>query len=183
MTVFSGAEQAVQLRPVHLFTIYLDTATIRISDAHKELRWGGDTWLAGGHALGFTGLEETSALEVTTVTISLSAVDQSFISLLLAQHFIDRRVTIHLALLDEDDRLTIAPRLQFDGRVDSPVIADDPVNGKSVIALSATNHWVDFERVPGRHTNGPEQRLYYAGDKGFDFIPQLVSKVLLWGRT
>ena len=66
--------------------------------------------------------------------------------------------------------------------MDTPVISDDPVGGKSVMSVTATNTWVDFTRKTGRHTNHEEQQIYFAGDKGFEYASEIV-KDIIWGKA
>jgi hypothetical protein len=62
------------------------------------------------------------------------------------------------------------------------VINENPDEGSCTIAISATSHWVDFERRPGRHTNHAEQQVWFPGDLGFEFSSEIVKEIR-WGRS
>jgi len=170
-------------QPVHLLQVALDapTGTIYATDAYKDIEWGGNIYTALGHLLSFSDIEETAELQVASLTVTLSGVDQAYISLFLSEHYIDRALRIYTGFLDSSDTLIADPVLIFDGRMDQPVIQEDPDAGTSVVAVRATNAWVDFERRPGRHTNHQEQQIWFPGDRGFEFASEIV-KDIVWGR-
>ena len=143
---------------------------------HNGLRF-----TALGHLLGFEGVEETTDLQITTATVSLSAVDQALISSVLQYEYIDRTLEIWRCFFDEDEQLIPDPVKIFEGRMDEPVISDDPDSGTMTVSLSATSHFSDFERRPGRHTNHQEQQAHFLGDKFFEFVGS-IDKDITWGR-
>lgn len=169
-------------RPLHLFEIYLDGATARSTDAWRNIDFGGNTYYALGSTIGFSGIEETSELQVNQVRVTQSGVDGVYVSLYLSHSYIDRRFVIRKGFLDANDTLIVDPLPIFDGRCDSPEISEDPDSGTCTITLTASSHWVDFERQPGRHTSHDEQQIWFPGDLGFEFVSQLQNQKLEWGK-
>jgi len=183
-----GASTAVQTavaqaanRPFHLFELYLDGFTARSTDAYRHIDWGGNTYYALGSFLDFSGVEETAELQVNSVRLTQSGVDGVNVSLYLGHDYIDRRMVIRKAFLAPDETLVIDPIPLFDGRLDAPEIVENPDDGTCTITLSASSHWVDFERRPGRHTNHDEQQIWFPGDRGFEYVSQVSSADLKWG--
>jgi len=168
-------------QPIHLAQAIFDSETAYMTDAYQPITWSGHTYTALGYFLGFSDIEESADLMVQTVTISLSGVGQEYISAFLNYGYIDRTVRIYKAFLDEDDALVSDPFLIFEGRMDSPVIQEDPDNGACTVAVTATNQWVDFERKAGRHTNHEEQQIHFPGDMFFEFASEIVKDVI-WGK-
>ena len=168
-------------RPVHLVEVHLDSGVTYMSDSYKSITHDGNEYLGLGHFLGFSDIEEAAEVIVSSMTISLSGVDQVWISNLLQNDYIDRTIKIYTAFLDASQALVVDPVLIFEGRMDQPVIEENPDHGTSVIAVSATNAWVDFQRKTGRHTNHEEQQIHFAGDKGFEFASEIVKDVV-WGK-
>lgn len=168
--------------PVHLLAFYFDSGTVYINDTNIPITYDSNEYLAYGHLLGFGDIEETSELVVSSLSISVSGVDQAYISKFLSEPYIDRQVKIYKAFLDVNTEALIAdPILIFDGRMDSPSISDDPDAGTCGISVSCTNAWVDFERRPHRKTNHEEQQIWFSGDKGFEFASE-ITKEVKWGR-
>lgn len=169
-------------RPVHLAEIIFDDETVRMNDGYKDITYSGNSYVAVGHFMGFSNIQEEVQVIVSKVTLSLSGVDQSMISRFLNKEYIDRTVKIYTAFLNASQTLIADPVLIFEGRMDAPVITDDPVGGKSLISVTATNTWVDFSRKTGRHTNHEEQQIFFAGDKGFEYASEIV-KDIVWGKA
>lgn len=176
-----------------------------MTDYHRSVEWNGLVWNAMGHALGFSGLEEDTDSLVSRVSVSLSGIDSAYIALLLQYKYIDRELEIWrsffllpgdivsvwddsiswddqavLADTQDTDVLLADPVKIFSGRMDEPVIREDPAGSEVVVSLTAASHFVDFLRRPGRHTNHDEQQAFFPGDRGFEFVGNL-DKNLTWG--
>ena len=171
-----------QNQPCHLVQIVFDDVTSYLTDAYKIIPYDGNDYLAAGSFLSFSDIEETTDLTVTSLSLTISGVDQSFMAAILSKDFIDRQVLIYKAFLDvSDDSLIADPLLIFDGRMDAPFITEDPDAGTCEVVIKATNAWVDFQRRPGRRTSNAEQQLLFAGDLGMEFASE-VTKEISWGR-
>jgi hypothetical protein len=170
-----------QNRPFHLVEVVFDVTPIYITDAWMNISRNGQTYTALGHFLGFSDIEESSELQVANLTAQLSGVDQSVISAVLTENYIDRPLRIYKGFLDGNMAVIANPVLIFEGRMDSPVIQENPDDGSCVVSVSATNAWVDFERLSGRHTNHEEQQIFFPGDMGFEFVSEITQEIT-WGR-
>jgi hypothetical protein len=188
------------IRTAHLFRAEFknsDTGATEIyhfTDNHRHVEFEGQTYTALGHLLGYEGIQESSDFQISTVRVTLSAVDQALIASLLLYDYIDRELDIWRCFFtipadvaagswddsgswDDDgffsetgqtDQLIADPVKIFSGRMGEPVIAEDPVAGNNTISLTASSHFSDFERRPGRHTNHSEQQAYFLGDRFFE---------------
>jgi len=171
--------------PCHLFEAYWPTQTIRLTDAHRAIVWGGNTYLASGAFLSFSGIEETADIQVSQAQVVISGVDQAWISLALSDEYLDRRLVIYKAFLDASDVLIVDPFPIHDGRMDAPIIAEDVPDGgvgtvTSTVTISSTSHFVDFQRSPGRRTNHQDSQIHFPGEKGFEFVSSL-NREIIWG--
>lgn len=169
-------------RPFHLFELYLDAATTYATDGYKSVVWNGNTYLANGHFLGFDSIEETAELIAGQTRITLSGVDQSEIAGVLLYEYIDRRLVIRKAFWATDESVVVDPVPILDGRCDAPAVVENPDDGTCTVVLTAGNHWVDFERRPGRHANHQEQQLHFPGDNFFEFVSE-INKQIKWGAA
>lgn len=170
------------LRIVHLLELELDepTGTIRLTDSPTEIQWEGATYYRGGNLLGFSDIEESAALMVNQLTVSLAGVDQTLIALVLQENYLDRTLRIRRGFLNETTRALETVEPFFEGRVNQPAVAEDPPAGTSTVSLTAADGWIDFERAPGRQTNHEQQQALFPGDRGFECAAQTYQD-LPWG--
>lgn len=173
-----GAEQN---QPCHLVEMIFDSETIYLTDLDRNASWKGQIYSAAGNFLNFSNIEETAELQVSTVTGSLSGIDQAFVSLFLSENYIDRTVNIYKAFLNVSQNIISEPVLIFSGRISGVDIKEDPDAGTSIIIMEAASIWIDFQRRPGRRTTNSEQQSFYPGDIGFEFTSEL-EKEIIWGR-
>ncbi|HEY3432554.1 MAG TPA: hypothetical protein VGK09_08400 [Rhodocyclaceae bacterium] len=170
-------------QPVYLVQEQFDDISYYQCDAWRDISWNGNTWKANGHFLDFQGLTESYDMQIPRVTVSISAVDQTWISISLTKPYIGRPIRIYKALLDYTMSVITSPGLIFEGRMDGLSIEDDPQAGKCALVMECSNQWADFDRKPGRHTNHQDQQVFFPGDTGFQFVPGLANLNLSWGTT
>jgi hypothetical protein len=140
---------------------------------------GAQTFLAVGPFLQFSSVDESADFQINTVTVTLGGVRSADIALFTNNLYIDQPIKIFRAWFDGDGLMIDTPLMIFDGRVDRPVVSDDPQSAVT-IGCSAASQWVDYERRAGRHTNHAEQDFYFPGDTGFKYAGNPI-KDLKWG--
>lgn len=176
-----GQLSASQHRMAHIFALYLDADVVRLTDDVTDVVIGESIYYATGHALDFQHDGDGDGLQINTLTVTVSGVEQSVLSASLRSSFINRRIVLWRVFFDEMGN-PLQPLLLFDGRCDGPAIDDDLTASTSVIQVRASNQFVDFERVRGRLTNHERQQQFFPGDRGFEFVSQLATgKELQWG--
>jgi len=177
---------AAKNSPFHLLEGYFDSATVYFTDWNHTVVWNGNTYQQGGHFLSFDGIQETADLQVTEAHVTLSGIDQTMVAKVIQENYIDRRLVIYQAFMTAADAVVVDPFPIFDGRMDAPVVSEDPGTetgaGQCSVVITATSHWVDFERKPGRHTNDAEQQIFFPGDLGFVYASE-ASRQISWGTA
>src|SRR3990167_9254557 len=171
-----------QSAPVHLVEAYFDSATVYVTDAHRNISWNGNSYLANGQFLSISPIAETAELNVHQVTARYTGVDQTWISLFLNEEYIDRRLVVRKAFLEATDTVIVDTIPIFDGRMDAPILEEDPDpdRGTADVSLTASSAFADFERRSVRRTNHEDQQIHFSGDDFFEFVSELVRDVL-WG--
>jgi len=167
-----------KLNPVTL--VYLNiSGGQRFTDHYKNISYDGNTYTASSLLLGVSDVGETSEVAVDSITVAFTGADQTIISLLLNNDYMDKEAEIYKGFLDSSQVLIADPMLLFKGRIESFSIEEDATN--SQVSVSIASHWSDFEKQKGRKTNTNSQQLFFAGDVGFDYSSQSVQDIK-WGR-
>jgi hypothetical protein len=171
------------IRPVHLITIGFATP-VNITDCSFDLTssvsGSSVTYSASDFIMGVSNHTEETDITKSSVSISLSGADQTFISVVLNENVINDSVTIFRGLLADDNTLIADPFLLYKGNIESFEIQEGEKD--STVALSIVSHWADFEKKNGRKTNNTSQQRFFSTDVGMDFSSQTVQDIK-WGRA
>lgn len=164
----------------YLFFVQLDfSAPLRVCSAGYDIEWNGETWLGLGTLGGIEPIREQANLEAAGVRLTLSGVPTDLIAVTLAEQYQGRPCQIWFAPLREDLRLDVTPIRLFAGRMDT---MDTEVGDTATITVTAESRMVTWDRPRIRRYNNEDQQSRYPGDRGFEYVAQMVSKDLLWGR-
>jgi hypothetical protein len=155
------------------------SSVLYLTDWDRDISALSATWNSSPHFLGVGDVKETSDLRVNTVDITLSGVEQSYVSLFLSQNYIDVPAKIYRAVLDDNDIVIGSPILVFNGVITNYDIQDS--KSESTVTVQIASHWKDFEKENGRKTNDNSQKIYFPNDEGFEFAAKTI-KDLKWGR-
>jgi hypothetical protein len=155
------------------------SSVLYLTDWDRDISALSATWNSSPHFLGVGDVKETSDLRVNTVDITLSGVEQSYVSLFLSQNYIDVPARIYRAVLDDNDVVIGSPILVFNGVITNYDIQDS--KSESTVTVQIASHWKDFEKENGRKTNDNSQKIYFPNDEGFEFAAKTI-KDLKWGR-
>ena len=163
-------------------TQYLTTSNIDIDyDSSTAPDAGTNTYLAQGQFLAYGNIVESADLRISSIDMTFTAVDTTTIALLLNNDYIDKRVVIYRAVLDEDYSFTSDDIwLMFDGTITAYLIKE--TENTATVTITIASQFADFLRKNGRRTNPASQNIHFSSDKGMDFSPQIV-KDIKWGRA
>ena len=161
---------------------YLTTSNIDIDyDSTTAPDAGTNTYLAQGQFLDYGNIVESADLRISSIDMTFTAVDTTTIALLMSNDYIDKRVVIYRAVLDEDYSFTSDDIwLMFDGTVTAYTIKE--TENTATVTITIASQFADFLRKNGRRTNPASQNIHFSSDKGMDFSPQIV-KDIKWGKA
>ena len=163
------------IKPIALVEILFPTPQ-RLTNHYKDISHNSNTYTASGHLLGISGKGENSSIDVSSFQIELSAVDNTFVAVVLNNVVNNDKVTVDLGFLNSSDALIDTFTYEI-GFIDSFKIDTE----RARLVLNCTSHFADFSRTAGRKTNNGSQQIYFTSDVGFEFAG-LTVKDLLWGR-
>ena len=162
----------------HLVKLELE-ATYYYTDSNSDVVDGSDTYTANAFLQGLSAVTESAAINIGSMTLKISGVNQTIISDVLNYGHLNRDITIKRAILDDSDAVIETFEI-YKGFIEGMSISDS--GETSSVNFSIANHWADFERIEGRATNNSSQQHFHDGDLGFEFADQ-VTKQLLWGEV
>ena len=156
--------------------IYLTNAPFDIT---SSVSGSSRTYITNGHLKNITGINETNKPTKNSLQLTLSGVDQTYISIALSENIINKEVYIYRGFLDANNALISDPFLLFFGTIDEYRITDNTTTANLVLNL--TSHWGNFEKTSGRVTTDNSQQRFFSGDKGMEFAA-LTVRDIKWGR-
>lgn len=162
----------------HLVALEFSTP-VYMTDYANDISHGGKTYLASGHLLDVASPQESQELKVGTISLTLSGVEQSFISVFLGQEWINRKATFSRAVLTASGDIIGEPVVVFSGQISQFKISESQRG--SDINVSISSHWADFQKKAGRLTNTNSQQQHFPNDLGFEYAANTV-KDIKWGR-
>ena len=161
-------------------TVPAEGVEVYMTDCYRDLTLTVDgatkSYQATGNLMSFNTIQESTDLQISSLSVILSGVDRTFTAALLSYEYLDQPVRVYRVFLDQNEVVQHVPML-----------TDDPSAGSSTISLSAASTFVDFERRSGRKTNQSEQDLYRsinsltAEDTGYEYNTNSATEIW-WGR-
>ena len=181
----AAALDAALIRPVVFVELQFDspTGTLYLHDDIGPLTandWGGTsrTWDGVGDFGGIRKLDEGRDVSPYAVELMLTGIDADIASQVLTDDSVLRNVYILVGLLDSDRTLIDAPHPMWAGYVDDMQVA---VGTESVIRVTCESQLAAFEKINGRLQNDADHQAEFAGDKFFEYLPQMLDAKFRWG--
>jgi len=171
----------------HLIEFEFDAGTERFTDAHKDIVFNSNTYLADARFKSFGDVVETQSLELSSMRFTVSGVDQTALAAALLNDTVNRKVNLYQGLLDTSNYTVInTPTIIYSGRIKSHEFKETP-GGTASLTWNTASVLADFDRTAGRRSNHQDQESYIAirgltgPDYGFEFAHQITPD-LRWGR-
>lgn len=173
--------QAAKLQPFLLFEgEFADSAFLRLWTGVGDLSWNGYTWTGGGQLIQISPVGESTNIEALGFTATVSGMPSVNISIALQSLRQGKPGKVWLGVFDQTTgEIVPDPYLVQEGKFDVAVIDDD--GDKCTIAASYESRLVELLKPRDRRYTHEDQRLDYLSDKGFQFVPSLQDRVLIWG--
>ena len=147
------------------------------TDNNSDIVDGSDTYTANGFLHGLSAVSESASINISSMSLRISGINQTIISDTLNNGHLHRTVTIKRAILNDSEAL-IDSFFIYKGFIEGMTITDS--GESSSVNFSIANHWADFARISGRATNNSSQQHFFDDDLGFEFADQ-ATKRIIWG--
>jgi hypothetical protein len=175
-----AAVSAPGVHTAHILSIKYPNGTVRFTDYARDIEHDGFVYQALNVPVSISAVTETNDLEISTLVLELSAIKPGIVAAVLLYDHINREVVLSRVILDRDgNNITVV--VLFDGLSSNAGILDPDTGAPPVVQIEASSHFGDLDQRRGRYTNNEAQQDLFPGDKGFEFVTDLVDPIL-WGR-
>jgi hypothetical protein len=179
---FDTAIQASEIHPILIAKISTAGGDVRVWTGIGDLTFNAETYIGTGTFGGVTEVQERTDLSANGIGFTLSGVPSDIISTALGEVEQGRDCTLWLALLNTSSGALINnPYEIFAGFTDIAVITEGAET--SSIVINAENRMISLERTRVRRYTHEDQVSEHSGDKGFEFVPTLQDKVVMFGKS
>lgn len=171
-------------------TLYLCNGGFNVSfDSPTAPDAGSNSYVAQGNFISFNGMSEDLEVKVGKFSITLSAINNDYISKFINYEVEGKRVCIYKGFLGfgpngtDPLALVAAPILMFDGNIYNFKI--DESSQTCSISVDCSSLFADFERTAGRKTNNWSNWLFQGEqyDRAFEKAGWVGQTEFKWGRT
>jgi len=183
-SAFNTAIKSKVVKPIVGIELEFSDGTLRLWNGYGNITMtaGGSskTFTGTGDMLGMSEIEESDTLSMSGVTLTLAGIKSSLISTALGANYTNRKGTIYLGLFDTSNNVVADVYTLFKGNMDVLNISEGPAT--TVIQLKLESRLVTFEKASNRMYTFEDQKVDFPNDLGFEFIPDLQDKEIIWGK-
>lgn len=169
------------LRPIMLFEGFFTGGTVRFWNGIGELTAMGNIYTGSGNLLGVSDFQETQDLQAQGIVLTLSGIPSNLLSIALQEDYKGKEINIYLGALNNSGVLVSDPYKVFSGFMDVMKIVEG--GDTAEIQISAENKAVILTRKKDSRYTPEDQKKQYPSDKGFDFVPLMQDKEIIWKQA
>lgn len=179
-TAFIAAASSAYVKPALFVQVNFTTGPVYVWSGVGSQTWNGHTWQGVGQFGMVSTIEEGANVEARGITLTLSGIDSTLLGDVLADYQQGLPALVYLGLFDASGTLIANPITCWSGRTDQPTITMSGDSG--TLSIACENRLVEMNVSVQRRYTDQDQKLDYPGDRGFEFVNQIQSQTLYWGR-
>ena len=183
-TAFKNAITSKVVRPIMAVELDFSDGVLKMWNGYGDLTMtaGGSskTFTGQGDLLSLTSIDESSTLSMSGVTVTLTGIKSSLISTALSASYTNKNGAVYLGLFDTSQNVIADVYTIFKGKMD--VLNIQEGQETSVITLKLESRLITFEKPSNRMYTLEDQQVDFSSDLGFEFIPDLQDKEIIWGK-
>ena len=168
-----------KLYPIVLAEAEFPSGDVRFWSGYKPFTWNSVVWTGAGDLLGIDEITETLGNSTEGLQVSLSGIPSALISTALSEAYQGKIARFYVGALDGVGGSVVGtPYLAYLGYMDVMSIEED--GDTATIIMTVENRDTAIERPNTQFYTGERQKLTYPADLGFDFVPELQLKEVIW---
>jgi hypothetical protein len=165
------------LRYIYLVDLQFDSGSLAFNSTLSVYTWNSTTFLGAGNLGSVSNLSESSTLDPSSCSVSLSGINDALLSAILAEEYLNRPAIIYIAMLDSVNQIIGTPFILFDALMDGIAVE---YGKKSTITVSCKDRLSAWDRRKVRLWTDAEQKAKYPLDKGFEHLNFIADKEIIW---
>jgi len=161
-------------------------STTRYTDAPYNITFNSNTYTAQGTFLNVSETEENADVQIVSATITLSALDVSYVTSFATSAQINQLVTVRRAFINFTTNQLIGDSAGenaitiFRGRISGYSVRND-VN-TAEITIQVSSQFINFDKKSGRRTNQGNFQVEHPQDNSMEFSAVSLKDVK-WGKA
>jgi len=161
-------------------------STTRYTDAPYNITFNSNTYTAQGAFLNVSETEENADVQIVSATITLSALDVSYVTSFATSAQINQLVTIRRGFINFTTNQLIGDSAGenaitiFRGRISGYSVTNN--TNTAEITIQVSSQFINFDKKSGRRTNQGNFQVEHPTDNGMEFSA-VSLKDIKWGRT
>lgn len=161
-------------------------STTRYTDAPYNISFNSNTYTAQGAFLNVSETEENADVQIVSATITLSALDVSYVTSFATSAQINQLVTIRRGFIDFSTNQLIGDSAGenaitiFRGRISGYSVRNDINTAEITIQISS--QFINFDKRSGRRTNQGNFQVEHPTDHSMEFSA-VSLKDIRWGKV
>jgi hypothetical protein len=186
-TAVITALRSQAISPALFVEAYFKTGPIRVWTGYGSVSFNAHTWLGVGTLGSLSVIEEGATVEAKGITLTLSGIDPTTLLDALDEFQVGAPVTVYFGLFSGTGRpgdplvLIPSPAVAWSGQMDQPTI--DVAAESAVISINCESRLIEMNNSVQRRYTNEDQQLDFPGDRGFEFVPSIVERNIIWGRS
>ncbi len=175
-----AASTAPEFTYSYFLKLEFDGGDVCLHAGLGNIVYGGDTYIGAG-GIGTIGTaEENADLSRSTLSLQLRGLPNDLLAIILNEHYQGRTATLSVGYFDRTTNQLVAdPTIIYRGRMDKPTVS----RGKTcTVNLTVESRFASWDRPLVRRYNDADQQLRYPGDKGLEYVEQIVERQIFWGQ-
>lgn len=150
---------------------------LRFNGSLETLVIAGNSFAGVGLLGGISTVSEAADLQSAGITVTLAGVPRDAVAIAMTEAYQGRAATVWEVLLDSDTGLMIEAVVIFRGRMDQMNIR---LGETATVEVSLEDRLTDMDRPALRRYTREDQQRQFPGDQGFDFVPAVVERDIIW---
>jgi len=177
------ASTADIFRPFTAVELNFSTGRLRFNSTDRTLTFNADSgspsddFLGVGQYGSMSVVEESSELKNYSIDLQLRGIPNDLISSALGADYQGRPCLVWFGLMEADFAVIADPTLWFDGLMDT---MDIQLGEEATVTLKAQSRLARWEEAQNVRYTNEEQQNRFPGDKGLEFVAQMVEKEIVW---